>query len=157
MGANTSDLKALYLAYTRACADYAAGVPPASLEHLEVAQRRACRTITGCLRSTPAAALERQADLMPFAARRRQLAAAQRHLRDLPGDPLQPLLQVTASPRPGLEVRAGAGLEGLRREPTLMAPLPHRGRAPWRESASTPPPSGPPSEPMMMMIMIIRA
>ena len=67
---------------------------PANLEHLEVAQRQACRIITGCLRSTPAEALEREAVLMPFAVRRRQLAAAavQRHLRDLPGDPLHPLL-----------------------------------------------------------------
>ena len=62
--ANTSDLKSLYLACIRACADYAAagwmpGVAPANLEHLEVAQHQACRTITGCLRSTPAAVLER--------------------------------------------------------------------------------------------------
>ena len=43
-GANTSDLRALYLAYIRACADYAAagwmpGVAP-NLEHLEVSQYR---------------------------------------------------------------------------------------------------------------------
>ena len=74
------------------------------------------------LRSTPAAALEREAVLMPFAVRRRQLVAAavQRHLRDLPGDPLQPLLQAGRSRRrlprdrgwaeTGLEVCAGAGL-----------------------------------------------
>ena len=146
-GANTGDLRALYLAYIRACADYAAagwmpGVAPANLEHLEVAQRQACRIITGCLRSTPAAALEREADLMPFAVRRRQLAAAavQRHLRDLPGDPLQPLLQA-ARPRQrlhrdrgwaetGLGVCAAAGLEGLPREPTLVVP-----RAPPWETA----------------------
>ena len=47
----------LCLAYIRACADYAAAgwmpdMAPANLEHLEVAQRQACRIITGCLRST---------------------------------------------------------------------------------------------------------
>ena len=61
-----------------------AGRGLANLEHLEVAQRQACRIITGCLRSAPAAALEREADLMPFVVRRWQLAAApaavQRHL-----------------------------------------------------------------------------
>ena len=41
-GANTCDLRSLYLAYIRACAEYAAagwmpGVAPANLEHLEVA------------------------------------------------------------------------------------------------------------------------
>ena len=128
-GVNTSDLKALYLAYIRACADYPAagwmpGVAPANLEHLEVAQRQACRIITGCLKSTPAAALEREADLMPFAVHRRQLAAAavQRHLRDLPGDPLQPLLQA-ARPKRRLHRDRGwaeTGLEGLPREPTLV-------------------------------------
>ena len=147
-GANTSDLRSLYLAYIRACADYAAagwmpGVAPANLEHLEVAQRQACRIITGCLRSTPAAALEREADLMPFAVRRKQLAAAaaERHLRDLPGDPLQPLLQ-EARPRrrlhrdrgwadAGLEVSAEAGLGGLLREPTLVVPS----APPWESAA----------------------
>ena len=42
-GANTSDFRALHLAYIRACTDYATacwmpGVAPANLEHLEVAQ-----------------------------------------------------------------------------------------------------------------------
>ena len=45
-GANTSDLRAMYLAYIRACADYAAagwlaGVAPASLERRWLSDRHA--------------------------------------------------------------------------------------------------------------------
>ena len=80
---------------------------------------------------------------MPFTVRRRQLAAAavQRHLRDLPGDPLQPLLE---APRPrcrlhqdrgwaetSLKVCADAGLEDLPREPVLVVPR----APPWDNSA----------------------
>lgn len=75
-GANTTDLRALYVAYMRACAEYAAagwmsGVVPVKLERLEVVQRQACQIITGYLRSTPVLALRREADLMPFAVWRR--------------------------------------------------------------------------------------
>lgn len=143
-GAAASDLRTIYLAFIRSCADYAAGgwmagVAASNLEQLEVAQRQACRTITGCLRSTPAAALEREADLMPFHIRRQKLAAiaVQRHLRDLPGDHLQSVL---TSERPrlrlhqdrgwadtGLAVSAQAGLADLPVEPLLVVPL----AAPW--------------------------
>ena len=143
-GAATSDLRTLYTAFVRSCAEYAAagwmtGAAPSNLEHLEIAQRRGCRVITGCLRSTPAAALEREADQLPFAVRRRQLAAVavQRHLRDVPEDPLQPLLTEARPPLrlhqdrgwadTGLRVSAEAGLEGLLREPTTVVPE----TAPW--------------------------
>ena len=109
------------------------------------------------------AALEREADLMPFAIRHRQLAAAaaavQRHLRNLPGDPLQPLLQA-ARPKlrlyrdrgwaeTGLEVcaGAGAGLGDSRASRRWWCLGLRRGWALLRGSASTPPPSGPPREP----------
>ena len=147
-GASTTDLRSLYLAYIRACADYAAagwmpGVASTTLEQLEVAQRQACRIITGCLRSTPAPALEREAEVMPFAIRRRQLTAAatQRHLRDLPGDPLQPVL-AAARPRQrlhrdrgwadtGLSASSDAGLGDLPREPVLVVPR----TPPWGSAA----------------------
>ena len=143
-GAATSDLRTLYTAFVRSCAEYAAagwmtGAAPSNLEHLEIAQRRGCRVITGCLRSTPAAALEREADQLPFAVRRRQLAAVavQRHLRDVPEDPLQPLLTEARPPLwlhqdrgwadTGLRVSAEAGLEDLLREPVTVVPE----TAPW--------------------------
>ena len=98
-GASGSDLRTVYIAFIRSCAEYAAagwmpGVADTNLEQLEVAQRHSCRIITGCLKATPTGALEREADQMPFAVRRRQLAAVavQRHVRDLPGDPLQEVL-----------------------------------------------------------------
>lgn len=66
-GCAASDLRSAYMAFSRACADYAAGawMPGASattLEGLEVVQRQPCRTITGCLKSTPVGALTREAD-----------------------------------------------------------------------------------------------
>ena len=86
------------------------------------------------LRSTLSPALEREADVMPFAIRRRQLmaVATQRHPRDLPGDPLQPVL-VAARPRQrllhdrgwaetGLRASAVAGLGDLPRESVLLVP-----------------------------------
>ena len=149
-GAAASDLRTVYTAFIRSCAEYAAagwmpGTAPSNLEHLEIAQRRGCRVITGCLKSTPAAALEREADQLPFSVRRRQLAAVavQRHLRDIPGDPLQPLLTAT---RPalrlhqdrgwadtGLSVSAQAGLGNLPKEVQLVIP----GSAPWEPVPAT--------------------
>ena len=143
-GAATSDLRKLYTAFVLSCAEFAAagwmtGTAPSNLEHLEIAQRRGCRVVTGCLRSTPAAALEREADQLPFALRRRQLAAVavERHLRDVPEDPLQSLLTEVRPPLrlyqdrgwadTGLRVSAEAGLEGLPREPMTVVPE----TAPW--------------------------
>ena len=115
------------------------GVAVANLEHLEMAQRQACRIITGCLRSTPSQALEREAGVMPFSIRRRQLAAmaVEKHTRDLPGDPLQALLE---APRPrmrlardrgwaddGLRAGADAGLANLPKESLMVVPK----SAPW--------------------------
>ena len=148
IGAQTPRTLGLYTWPTSGRAlDYAAagwmpGVAPSNLEHLEVAQRQACRIITGCLRSTPAPALEREADLMPFVVRRRQLAAAavQRHLRELPGDPLQPVLEAARPKRrlrhdrgwadTGLEFSADAGLDELPCEPVLVVPQ----APPWEVS-----------------------
>ena len=70
-GCAASHLRSAYMAFSRACADYAAGawmpgVSATTLEALEVAQRQACRTITGCVKSTPVGALTREADLVPF-------------------------------------------------------------------------------------------
>ena len=149
-GSATSNLRTVYTAFVRSCAEYAAagwmpGMAPSNLEHLEVAQRRGCRVITGCLKSTPTAALEREADQLPFSVRRRQLAAVavQRHRRDIPGDPLQPLLTTT---RPtlrlhqdrgwadtGLAVSAQAGLENLPKEAQLVVPE----SAPWEPVPAT--------------------
>ena len=41
----------------------------------EVAQNQTCRIIPNCLRFTPAAVLEHEVDLFPFAMRCRQVAA----------------------------------------------------------------------------------
>ena len=88
------------MTFSKACADYAAGawmpgVSATTLECLEVAQRQACRTITGCLKSTPVGALTREAYLLPFSTRRRLLAATavEKHARDIPINPVQRLLQ----------------------------------------------------------------
>ena len=126
------------MAFSRACADYAAGawmpgVSATSLEALEVAQRQACRTITGCVKSTPVGALTREADLIPFEFRRRLLAAVavEKHSRNIPGDPVQRLLRPESRPRcrlkhergwakTGLETSAEAGLGDLPREPLLV-------------------------------------
>ena len=139
-GCKASDLRSTYMAFSRACADYAAGawmpaLSKTSLEKLEVAQRQACRTITGCLRSTPSGALAREADIEPFSVRRKLYAAvaAEKHSRDLPGDPVQEMLRPERRPRGRLchdrgwaelarSTVAEAGLEGLPREPLLITP-----------------------------------
>ncbi|KAF0294597.1 Retrovirus-related Pol polyprotein from type-1 retrotransposable element R1 4 [Amphibalanus amphitrite] len=148
-GCSPSDLRSTYLAFSRACADYAAGawmpgLSESGLRELETVQRQACRTITGCVRSTPVDALAREADLLPFSARRRQLAAVamERHSRDLPGDPVQRILLPENRPRQrlrydrgwartGQEISKDAGLDDLPREPFLVV-------------ASTPPWESPP-------------
>ena len=144
-GCAASDLRSAYMAFSRACADYAAGawmpgVSATTLESLEVAQRQACRTITGCLKSTPVGALTREADLLPFNIRRRLLAATavEKHMRDIPNDPVQRMLQPGSRPRgrlkhdrgwarTGLETGAAAGLSDLPREPLLIT----ASTAPW--------------------------
>ena len=137
-GCSTSDLRSVYLAFSRACADYAAGawmpgISDTNLEDLEIAQRHACRTITGCVKRTPTGALTREADLLPFTARRKLLAATavEKHTRDLPGNPVQRLLRPGNRPhkrlkrrnmgwaKMGLETIEAAGLGGLPREPLL--------------------------------------
>ncbi|KAF0307743.1 ATP-dependent RNA helicase DDX51 [Amphibalanus amphitrite] len=148
-GCSPSDLRSTYLAFSRACADYAAGawmpgLSESGLRELETVQRQACRTITGCVRSTPVDALAREADLLPFSARRRQLAAVamERHSRDLPGDPVQRILLPENRPRQrlrydrgwartGQEISKDAGLDDFPREPFLVV-------------ASTPPWESPP-------------
>ncbi|XP_043194729.1 uncharacterized protein LOC122366479 [Amphibalanus amphitrite] len=55
-GCSPSDLRSTYLAFSRACADYAAGawmpgLSESGLRELETVQRQACRTITGCRRT----------------------------------------------------------------------------------------------------------
>ncbi|KAF0286925.1 Sialidase [Amphibalanus amphitrite] len=148
-GCSPSDLRSTYLAFSRACADYAAGawmpgLSESGLRELETVQRQACRTITGCVRSTPVDALAREADLLHFSARRRQLAAVamERHSRDLPGDPVQRILLPENRPRQrlrydrgwartGQEISKDAGLDDFPREPFLVV-------------ASTPPWESPP-------------
>ncbi|XP_043220534.1 uncharacterized protein LOC122380949 [Amphibalanus amphitrite] len=113
-GCSPSDLRSTYLAFSRACADYAAGawmpgLSESGLRELEMVQRQACRTITGCVRSIPVDALAREADLLPFSARRRQLAAVamERHSRDLPDDPVQRILLPENRPRQRLRYDRG--------------------------------------------------
>ena len=104
-----------------------------NLGHLETAQRQAARTITGCIGSTPGAALTREADLLPFKIRRQLLAAVavEKHSRDLPADPVQQALQPASRPRrrlahdrgwatTGLKTVEAAGLADLPREPVLV-------------------------------------
>ena len=132
-GCAPSDLRSIYVAFSRACADYAAGawLPGASrtsVGELEVVQRQACRTITGLLKSTPVGPLTREAGLEPFEVRRKLLAAIalEKHSRGLPGDPVERLLrgdrptkrldQDRGWAETGLKACAAAGLNGLPRE-----------------------------------------
>ena len=128
------------MAFSRACADYAAGaclpaLSDSAIGELDVAQGEACRTITGCVRSTPAAALEREADLQPFHIRKRLLAAiaVEKHSRDLPDDPIQRVLAPDARSRKrlkrdrgwadkGIDTCTEAGLQNYPREPRLVFP-----------------------------------
>ncbi|KAF0311929.1 RNA-directed DNA polymerase from mobile element jockey [Amphibalanus amphitrite] len=160
-GCSPSDLRSTYLAFSRACADYAAGawmpgLSESGLRELETVQRQACRTITGCVRSTPVDALAREADLLPFSARRRQLAAVamERHSRDLPGDPVQRILLPENRPRQrlrydrgwartGQEISKDAGLDDFPREPFLVV-------------ASTPPWESPPPPTVLFHTGLVR-
>ena len=98
-GCNARDLRAVYLAYIRSVADYcgACYLPAAAestVQRLEVIQRQAARVITGCVASTPIAALEREARLMPLRCRGQQLAgcALVRVASRPTSDPLRRLL-----------------------------------------------------------------
>ena len=137
-GCAPSDLRAVYMAFSRAVADYAAGAwmpgeSASSIKGLDVAQRQASRTITGCVLATPVGELDREAGLEPFSVRRRMLAAVavEKHSRGLPGDPVQKLLLPDNRPRrrlrhdrgwvkTGLETTTAAGLADLPREPLLI-------------------------------------
>ena len=59
------------------------GLSESGLRELDTSQIQACRTITGCVKSTPVDALTRDEDVLPFAARRKILAATavERHYR----------------------------------------------------------------------------
>ena len=82
-GCDHSSLRGLYLSHIRAGLEYAGGawipsVGPSALSKLEVVQRNAARTITGCVRSTPVDALMQEARLVPMAIRGIQLAGYMR-------------------------------------------------------------------------------
>ena len=134
-GCAASDLRSVYMTFCGACADYAAGawmpgVSATTLESLEVAQRQACRTTTGCLKSTPVGALTREADLQ-----HQKTAPCGNGCGETqqghPKDPVQRLLQPGSRPlgrlkhdrewaRTGFETSAAAGLSDLPREPLLI-------------------------------------
>ena len=81
-------------------------VSATTLESLEVAQRQACRIITGCLKSTPVGALTRDAYLVPFSTRRQLFAATavEKHTKDILINPVQRLLTTRKPiPRPSEE------------------------------------------------------
>ena len=69
-GAATSDLRMVYTAFIRSCAEHAAAgwmpaTAPSNRERPEIAQCRECRVINGSLKSTPEAALERNPTSSP--------------------------------------------------------------------------------------------
>ena len=143
-GSAPSDLRAVYMAFSRAVADYAAGawMPGASatsIKNLDVAQRQASRTITGCVMATPVGELDREAGLEPFGVRRRMMAAiaVEKHSRGLPGDPVQELLLPENRPRQRLRYDQGWARTG--QDTVAAAGLADLPRGPLMITASAPP------------------
>jgi ribonuclease HI len=132
-GCDYSSLRGLYLSHIRAGLEYAGGawmssIGPSTLSKLEVVQRDAARTITGCVRSTPVDALMQEAHLVPIATRGEQLAGylREKNLRrthDHPNYNLgtatvrQRLKSVRGWKEKAAEVAVTAGIEHLPREP----------------------------------------
>jgi hypothetical protein len=136
-GSDHGSLRGLYLSHIRAGLEYAGGawmpsLGPSAMTKLEVVQRDAARTITGCLRSTPVDALTLEARLVPIATRGEQLAAymrekSLRRSQDHPNSVLsstvvrQRLKSVTGWRAKAEAVASAAGLEHLPREPLCVA------------------------------------
>ena len=126
-GCAPSDLRAVFIAFSRAVADAAGtwmpGASASSIKGLDVAQRQASRTITGCPLPvpTPVGELDREAGLEPSGVRRRMLVAVavERHSRGLPGDPVQKLLLPENRPR----LRYGRGWAKTRLDTIAAAGL----------------------------------
>ena len=136
-GCDHSSLRGLYLSHIRSGLEYAGGawmpsLGPSAMTKLEVVQRDAARTITGCVRSTPVDALVLEAHLVPMTARREQLSAylREKSLRFPPTHPnhalsttvvRQRLKSVKGWSAKATEVARTDGLEQLPREPQCVA------------------------------------
>ena len=146
-GCSACDQELIYTAYVRPVADYCGGayLPVAkdtTVEKLDVVQRQAARIITGCTRSTPSKALEREARLMPMRWRSDYLASVslEKALRRKPGDALREVATANVRRgkltverewrRPAERVLSAAGLDNVRRDSALIIP----DVQPWRGS-----------------------